>query len=426
MKPSNLLEKDFKIIEKKKTFFLIPVIVVILALIAGTIYGFVFGSPFNLGMDFTGGYSLQVKLYSKLTDETYDSYVEQVENIFENLADENGNKYGLSVSATQLQGAGESAALYVKYQAVKAAKDVDVEALMDDEINVKLFEALTELFKIAPEKVEYDEGAGAVKATYPEIISDRVFEDIKAGVLEKVALVSAGDIKLGADKKTVTVTAAANADLDAFKAALSIDDIFSGRAIKGDTVSATISGELLTDAILAVVAAIVMMLIYIVFRFELSSGIASIVGSFHDIIVMFAFIVIFHIEINATFIASLITILGYSINNTIIIFDRIRENLKLLKNKDMSPTWIANTSVRETVMRSINTTVTTLITIAMVAIIGVPSIRVFALPIILGLIAGTYSSIFVSPAIWASWKEAAAKRITGEKKEKKKKASESV
>ena len=115
---------------------------------------------------------------------------------------------------------------------------------------------------------------------------------------------------------------------------------------------------------------------------------------------------IFHIEINSTFIAALITILGYSINNTIIIFDRVRENIKFYANKRLNgklvkPAYIANKSVQETIWRSINTTLTTLIMIAMVAIIGVTDIRIFALPIIFGLLAGIYSSVFMAPTIWA-------------------------
>lgn len=133
---------------------------------------------------------------------------------------------------------------------------------------------------------------------------------------------------------------------------------------------------------------------------------------------MFSFMAIFHIEISSTFIAALITILGYSINNTIIVFDRIRENSKSLYYKNSTATFIANQSIRETLMRSINTSITTLITIAMVAIIGVPSIRVFALPIIAGLLAGTFSSIFISPSIWAMWKDRKRKLPKSDKEKK--------
>ena len=149
------------------------------------------------------------------------------------------------------------------------------------------------------------------------------------------------------------------------------------------------------------------MLVYIVIRFELLSGLAAVVALAHDMLMMVCFMAIFHIELNSSFIAALITVLGYSINNTIIIFDRVRENMRFMFGKKgpngklIKPAYIANKSVQETVWRSINTTITTLITISLVAIIGVSSIRIFALPIIFGLISGTYSSIFLAPTIWS-------------------------
>lgn len=405
MKLSNLLQSELKIVEKKKIFFLVPVIILVIALIAGIIYGFVFGNPFNLGMDFTGGYTMQIKLASKLTTENYGDYKNQISEIFENLKDDNGEKYGVKVSSALLQGEGSSASINVRYQAIQGNNVEEIQNKMETEINVKLQRELQKLFKIMP-SVVYENNA--VKAVYPEIISDAIFNSIKAKVM-KAYPVSENDIKL-VNNNTVTVAAPVNSNLDSYRETMTVSDEFSGQVTLGDSISATISGELLTDAILAVVAAIVMMLIYIMFRFELSSAVAAIIGSFHDIIIMFAFMVIFHMEINATLIAALITILGYSINNTIIIFDRVRENQKSLKNKNMDPSWIANISVRDTLMRSINTTLTTVIMVAMIAIIGVPSIRIFTLPIILGLIAGIYSSLFISPAIWASWKTASAKK----------------
>ncbi len=162
---------------------------------------------------------------------------------------------------------------------------------------------------------------------------------------------------------------------------------------------------MLTNALLAICLSIVLMLVYIAFRFEVSSGLSAIVALLHDILIMFSFMAIFHIEINSTFIAALITILGYSINNTIIVFDRIRENMRSVFHKNSTATFIANTSIKETLMRSVNTSVTTLLTITMVALIGVSSIRIFALPIIVGLLAGTFSSIFISPSVWALWKD---------------------
>lgn len=187
---------------------------------------------------------------------------------------------------------------------------------------------------------------------------------------------------------------------------MAIADNYGGMVSDGGQTSSTVSSEILKSALLAVSVALLLMLVYIIIRFELLSGIAAVLALLHDILIMVCCMGIFHIEINSTFIAALITILGYSINNTIIIFDRVRENIKFYANKRLNgklvkPAYIANKSVQETIWRSINTTLTTLIMIAMVAIIGVTDIRIFALPIIFGLLAGTYSSVFMAPTIWA-------------------------
>ncbi len=412
MKISNLLEKDFKIVEKKKIWFIIPACIVAVAIAVMVIFGVTTGEPLNLGMDFTGGYTINVSLSTKLTDSTYQTYTEQVTDIIEALKDENGNSYGLKVANIQRQGSGDTAALYVKY---KAAPDAD-DARMNDEINPAIEEALGEVFKIIPAVTS--EGDNHT-VTYSDFrLVDDTFKQKSESI--KAAVSGASGFALSDDRKSITFTASGVSEsfvADVIEAA-TIDDRYSGQARKSDSVSATVSGELLTDALLAISLAIVLMLVYIAFRFEVSSGLSAIVALLHDIIIMFSFMAIFHIEISSTFIAALITILGYSINNTIIVFDRIRENSKSLYYKNSTATFIANQSIRETLMRSINTSITTLITIAMVAIIGVPSIRVFALPIIAGLLAGTFSSIFISPSIWAMWKDRKRKLPKSDKEKK--------
>lgn len=166
-------------------------------------------------------------------------------------------------------------------------------------------------------------------------------------------------------------------------------------------IGATASSELLTNAFLSLLIVVAAILIYIAFRFELTSGLAAILALFHDVIIMGALVLIFRIQINSSFIAALITIVGYSINNTIIIFDRIRELTKNELYEKASNEKIANTAIKETLTRSMYTTITTLITIVCVAVLGVPSIREFAIPIIFGLIAGTYSSLLIAPGLWA-------------------------
>ena len=171
--------------------------------------------------------------------------------------------------------------------------------------------------------------------------------------------------------------------------------------VGGGVITATASAELLTKAFIAMLVAIVLILIYIIFRFELTSGFAAILALFHDLLIVCSLVIMFRITINSSFIAALVTILGYSINNTIIIFDRIRENIRSGVYEKSSNSEIANISVKETMSRSVYTTITTFITILLVAVIGVSDIRDFALPIVFGVLAGFYSSVFITPGLWA-------------------------
>ena len=161
---------------------------------------------------------------------------------------------------------------------------------------------------------------------------------------------------------------------------------------------------LIKNAVTSVLIASVLMLIYIAWRFDFHSGLAAVLALLHDVAVMLAFMVICRsiIEMNSSFIAAALTIVGYSINDTIVIFDRIRENAK--NAPDMPRADLVSLSVKESLGRTIMTTVTTLVTITLLYILGVAAIKEFALPIIVGVIAGTWSSNLISGYIWA-WLE---------------------
>lgn len=167
-----------------------------------------------------------------------------------------------------------------------------------------------------------------------------------------------------------------------------------------ESVGATASGTLILNAFLSVVIACVLMLIYITIRFQLYSAIGAIVALVHDVLIMCAAMCIFRVSVDSTFIAACLTIVGYSINATVIIFDRLRENLRICSLKDYTLEQIAMKSVKDSIGRTLNTTITTLIMIVVLYIVGVNSIRIFALPIIIGIIAGTYSSMILAPGIW--------------------------
>jgi preprotein translocase subunit SecF len=177
-----------------------------------------------------------------------------------------------------------------------------------------------------------------------------------------------------------------------------------------ESVGGVTSGEIVTNAFLSVIIASVLMLLYIWIRFTLYSGIAAVVALIHDVLIMTAVMSIARIPVNSPYIAACLTIVGYSINDTIVVFDRIRENTKKISIKTMTHFEIADLSIRETLPRTINTSLTTLITILAVYIFGVVSIKEFALPIIVGLISGTYSSIFIASPIWMKLQETKHKR----------------
>ena len=165
-----------------------------------------------------------------------------------------------------------------------------------------------------------------------------------------------------------------------------------------ERVSASVGKDLSRSAFLASAVAVALILVYIGFRFEFKSGLAAVCALVHDLLVMLSFYVIFRIPFNINFIAAALTILGYSINATIVVFDRIRENRKTMKTGNFAQ--IVDTSIWDTMTRSINTTVTTLIVMLMLLILGVSSIRNFALPICIGIICGCYSSVCVSGPLW--------------------------
>lgn len=169
-------------------------------------------------------------------------------------------------------------------------------------------------------------------------------------------------------------------------------------------ISATSASKLLKDAIIAVVVIWAVILVYIIIRFELWSGISAVIALLLDVLAMICCTIIFHIPVNTYFVAALITIVAYSINNTIVVFDRVREHVKANKstlNAGNIGTEV-DLAVSESFTRSVASTFTTLITIVLLTIIGVASIREFTLPVIFGLVFGLFDSLFVAPSIYVA------------------------
>lgn len=170
-----------------------------------------------------------------------------------------------------------------------------------------------------------------------------------------------------------------------------------------DRVGAVAGRDLIANAVKSVLVAAVLMLAYIAIRFDLYSGMAAVIGLLHDVLLMVSCMVLLRsfVQVNSTFIAALLTIVGYSINNTIIIFDRIRENLRKSEYKALPRVELVNKSVDQSLNRTISTTLTTLITVVALYVLGVDSVREFALPLIIGMLAGVYSSNGINGYVWA-------------------------
>ena len=171
-------------------------------------------------------------------------------------------------------------------------------------------------------------------------------------------------------------------------------------SITAETISATISSEMQSSAIKAIIVSTILMLLYIWFRFkDIRFGASSVIALLHDVLVVLAFYALVRISVGNTFIACMLTIVGYSINATIVIFDRVRENLRTMGGRETLDEMV-NRSISQTLSRSIFTSLTTFFMVASLEVFGVSSIREFALPLMAGIICGTYSSICLTGALW--------------------------
>ena len=190
------------------------------------------------------------------------------------------------------------------------------------------------------------------------------------------------------------------------------------KSISTENISPTISKEMSQAALKAVIIAIILMLIYIWFRFsDFRFASSAVIALCHDVLVVLACYAVIRISVGNTFIACMLTIVGYSINATIVIFDRIRENLKTMSRKD-SLEDLVNRSITQTLTRSIYTSFTTFITIAALYVLGVPSIKEFALPLMAGIIAGGFSSVCITGPLWYLMRRGAAKEVSEKKNAK--------
>lgn len=245
-------------------------------------------------------------------------------------------------------------------------------------------------------------------STTADFGKEYTIEDIENEIVPKVAEIT-GDNNImantveGTTQITIKTRTLTLDERGALTDMLTTDFSIVEDTVTSQSISSTVSSEMRSDAVIAVIVSSIFMLLYICLRFkDIRFGASAIIALLHDILVVLAVYALLRISVGNTFIACMLTIIGYSINDTIVIFDRIRENLGKVAGKQTPETLaeIANRSLTQTLSRSINTSITTFIMVFMLFLLGVASIREFALPLMAGLICGAYSSVCIATELW--------------------------
>lgn len=256
-------------------------------------------------------------------------------------------------------------------------------------------------------------GGTSTNVTFNE---DLTLEDIDANVIPVVAQVIGDNAiqtqKVQGTNEVIIKTKTLGVDeREALNQALADNFGVDKETIKAETISSTVSSEMKSSSVIAVLVATLCMLVYIWFRFkDIRFGASSVLALLHDVLVVLAFYAAVRVSVGSTFIACMLTIVGYSINATIVIFDRIRENLaEAGRKKDLQE--IVNDSINQTLSRSIFTSLTTFIMVAVLYVLGVASIREFALPIMVGIACGAYSSVCLAGAMWYIFRTKFVKKV---------------
>ena len=218
--------------------------------------------------------------------------------------------------------------------------------------------------------------------------------------VENTGLEYYGIVKMGKDQMQIKTSSIDNVE----KRTELFENVKKDAGLKGESylscenISATLSSDLLKNALIALVIAVIAILAYIYIRFEFAAGVAAVIALVHDSLIMLSAYAIFRFTVNSTFVAAILTIIGYSVNATIIIFDRVRENRKYISKSSFDE--ICDKSVKQTLRRTVNSTITTMIALIVLYILGSESIKAFALPLMIGVIVGTYSSIMLAAPLW--------------------------
>ena len=348
---SNFMKKDYKVVENTKWFSLVSLAIVLLAVVLMIVRGVSGNNVMNIGIDFTGGATVEFELGSFAGDDGFQKTFDQE---MRSILSEN---YSI---ADQMQVSPSDTGYTYSYR-------------------------LNYYFKGTYNGKTYSGNlGGASDSEAHDAFKDSLKNSEEGGVFYKMAA------------KTRELVPETD------KATFNPED---SELIRITDVGPTASDTLIRTAIIAIVVALVVILIYIMIRFTFLSGLSAIIALLHDVLIMVALTTIFYIPVNSTFIAAVITIIGYSINASIVIFDKIRE----CKNPNntafalASNTEIANYSIKHSFVKIFLSTLTTLIMVVAVVLFSVATIQEFVLPIIFGLISGMFSALCLSPTLWVAF-----------------------
>ena len=349
----------------------IPFVVIAIAIICFGAYagqGGAFENGINIGIDFKGGTIITTKLGEDIVQNDYDEYYDIIEGAINDTA--------------------------IADEVIAYAQENEISSSLTQNVVIPninytqtsgVGEEMAIVFKIDNISSSFDNEANDITRYRNGLILEKIAADINARFGEKEVS----------------------------------DRLYVNEDITSEYIGASASSRLLMLGGIALLVAIVVILVYVMIRFEVFSGLSAVIALIHDVAIMFCITIIFRIQVNAAFVSAIITIVAYSINNTIVIFDRVRENNKIAKklaenNAALSASStlrpLVDRSVRETTLRNFNSTITTLVMILLFSIIGTSSVREFGVPVIAGLVGGFYSSMFLSPSLYILMKEADEKR----------------
>lgn len=351
---TDMMKKDFKIVEKFKWFILVSLAIIVAGVVC------VCMGRFNLGIDYTGGAKISVELggFAK-------GHENEFEDTYKKFLEGKGFKVLDRMQISESEGSQEyEFRIEYSLNGKKIDKNNEKEQLMFQQ-------ALTG-----------DDNDASDKGVQGDLQQDL--------------------IKDGGFIKTYN-----DGNVDDYQHA---EDF-----IKAYVVGASASSSLVTAAIWAIVVAIVVMLVYIMIRFTVSGAFAAIFALLHDVLIMTSLTAIFNIPVNSTFIAAVITIIGYSINSTIVIFDKIRECIKSPAFELASDAEIANYSIKHSLVKIFLSSLTTMIMILVLLFFSVSTIQEFILPIVFGLIAGFWSAVLLSSSVWVFNRKLGKKMKLGKK-----------